>query len=162
MKKIFSILISILFLSSHAYADETSIKYDLFRQNVLHLFKIPKNQKIVFERFEGQSYSQNSVKDCEIQFKSTATSTTLDIIFPTSNQAQVQIEFSSNREILEQIGVYQLKYSSYQTACSGDQYDTYRDCWEYDQSEIVLEKEHDDLSNVLTVILRGQNCSIKI
>jgi hypothetical protein len=160
MRKTFFISIVVFSFTALAYAAGAPVKHDIFRKNVLRLFKTPGDQGIIYKRFKGKAYFSESVESCEVQLKSTATITTLDINFPTSNRSQVHVEFAYNREITEQVGINQLKYSSHYVSCSGDQYDTSRECWEYDHYEMMLEKGHDDLSNMLTVTLKGQSCSV--
>jgi hypothetical protein len=162
MKMIFFVSLAVFCFTSLAHADGSSVKYEMFRKNILRSFRATGDQGIIYKRFKGKAFTRESVESCEVLLKSTSTSTTMDINFPTSNRAQVQVEFAYNRKISEQVDLNRLKYSSHYVSCSGDQYDTYRDCWEYDHYEMMLEKANDDLSNVLTVWLKGQSCSVEI
>lgn len=158
MKKISIISFLVLFFTSLASAEDASVKYDHFRKNVLRLFKTPVEQGIIYKRFKGKSYSRESEESCEVQLKSTKTKTTLDIFYPTSDRSNVHVEFAFSREIAEQTGGSRIKYSSHYVSCNGDQYDTYRECWEYDHYEMTLES----LSQELKVWLKGQSCSVEI
>lgn len=158
MKKIFIVSFSVFCFASVTSAEGAPVKYDTFRKNVLRLFKASGDQGIIYKRFKGKSYSRESEESCEVQLKSTTTTTTLDIVYPTSDRANVHVEFAYSREIAEQLGNSRIKYSSHFVSCSGDQYDTYRECWEYDHYEMALES----LSPVLKVWLKGQSCSVEI
>ncbi|MFZ4712565.1 MAG: hypothetical protein ACOYL6_02525 [Bacteriovoracaceae bacterium] len=162
MTRLFFIFMVALCASTLAHADGRMIRYEAFRNNVLSVLNIASNQKIIFKRFSGRSYSHNSVEYCEVQLKSTPTATTLELIYRNSNRDHVSVEFSYSRQILENISPYSLKYSSYFVSCSGDQYDTYRDCWEYDHYEMTIDKTHDDLSKLLTLNFKGSSCTFKL
>jgi hypothetical protein len=162
MKKIIFITFAAFSIHPSAYADGVFINYEVFRKKLLSGFKQSANQEIIFKRILGQSYSRESVEHCEVQLKSSTTETRIDIIFPSSNHSQVTVEFSYSREISEHLDNNGLKYSSHYVSCRGDQYDNYRDCWEYDHYEMMLESGIEYVNDSITVSIKGQKCEIKI
>ena len=160
MKKTWFLLLVVFGMINAAHGSNPVVRHQDFRQKVLTLFGLSAQKEINFKRFSGTSTSNHKVKTCEVQMKSTMTSTTFDIIFPQSSGPQVSVEFTYNREITEKISGNHTKYSSHFTACHGDQYDIYRECWEYDHYEMMLKPNPN--TRLVTVSFKGNNCSIKM
>lgn len=161
MKVLLSTVLSIGF-ASNSYAEGRTIRHEQLRRKMLSAFKITETQGIVFRRFPGQSKNRGSIDECEVQLKSSKTRTTLDIIFPQINRSQESVEFSYDREIFEEILGNQSKYSSHYTACSGDQYDTYRDCWQYDPYEMLITISDNEAIKGMTLSFKGNVCTINL
>ncbi len=161
MKNIFLTVLSIGFVSV-AFAEGRAIRHKVLREKIFTAFKLTESQKIVFKRFPGLSRTQSSIDDCEVQLKSSPTQTTIDIIFPHINRSQESVTFSYDRDIMESNYDNQYKYSSHYTACNGDQYDTYRECWQYDHYNLVLMISDNDTSRDLTLTFKGSVCTIML
>lgn len=162
MKNLLIVLILILSQLSFAYSDGSIVKYAEFHKSILRLLRLSPSKEIIYKRFEGVSYTLGYKNNCEVQLKSSATLTTFDIIFPYSEHLQVTVEFSTFNEISKQINKQQTKFFSHQVSCNGDQYDTYRECWEYDHHELIFDNDQYDFDNLLVVTLKGQSCIIDI
>ena len=157
MKQVCFILLALGFTGT-CMAEGRVIRHESLRKKILATFQITETKGIIFQRFSGISKSTKQAEECEIQLKSSETTTTLDIIFPRSNRSQDSVKFSYDREIFEEVNGNQLKYSSHFISCSGDQYDTYRECWEYDHHDIKLQSAQKSLS----LSMKGSICTIEM
>lgn len=133
-----------LFLSSLS----AQASYQTFRNTLHDWLKLPAPQGIVFQRLSGE--------DCEVQVKSTPHRLSVTIFYPTSERPDVHGVFERTREITESRSGSELKFSSYFIACEGDQYDTARECWEYDHHWLTLKRE----TSGMRLIIQGYDCRL--